>query len=517
MNATELAFGFPGGGELFRGATFEINPSDRIGIVGRNGVGKTSLMRVLSGKALPSEGVLARRHGLRINFVEQFTGNVDLSLFDFIFSAHGPLADTRRELMRLESQLDAPVEYAQLVNEYGSRNGYYLEAEAKRILSGLGFSAQETSTSLAQLSSGQREKAALARGLLFESDVIFLDEPTNHLDIEARKWLEDYLSQVAAACMIVSHDRLLLTTVANRILQIEQGQIRIFEGNYDNYRDQRALIDRQAWERYESHQHSLAIMERASEHAANRARRVGNAPDGVRTNRDFYARKAGKISRTGRLLKERATRQPEVSKPWQEQPIPPLDFSTVPRSGEVVLAIKRLTKSFGTKCLFSELTFCLGRGEHVALAGRNGSGKTTLLRIILGLEQPNAGHVHFGGNVRVGYYSQEGENLDPAKTPLDICGQHTQARTLLRCLKLDRERLEQPLAILSAGEMCKVALVRLLLSGANLLLLDEPTNHLEIEAQEAIERALKDYPGAILVVSHDRRFVETVVSRSVAL
>jgi ATPase subunit of ABC transporter with duplicated ATPase domains len=326
LNVSDLAFRFPATDDLFRDVSFEINSQDKIGLVGRNGAGKTSLLRVLAGELAPTAGSIVRRGGPRA------------------------------------------------------------EAEARRVLAGLGFAAQECDLSLSRLSSGQRARAALARGLLSSADLILLDEPTNHLDIEARVWLEDYLRRTVAACMVVSHDRAFLNGLARRILEIEGGRIRQFEGNYDEYRNQRLLLDRQAWQNYQAQQRRMAA---------------------------------------------------------------------------------------------------------------------------------DAGEIRFGANVQTGYYAQESENLDPDRTPLEVCGAHTLARTLLACLKLHRDRFTQPMASLSAGERSKVALVRLLLSGSNLLLLDEPSNHLEIEAQEAVEQMLSQFPGTVLLVSHDRRFLESVTSRTV--
>ena len=518
LNVSGLAFRFPATDDLFRDAWFEVNPQDKIGLVGRNGAGKTSLMRILAGELAPTEGSIARRGELRVEMIHPSAAAArETSLFDFVLAAQAELAALRQRLAQLESQPDSPVEYAELVNEYRSRGGPRAEAEARRVLAGLGFAAHESGLPLSRLSSGQRARAALARGLLSSADLILLDEPTNHLDIEARVWLEDYLSRTAAACMVVSHDRAFLNGLARRILEIDSGRIRQFEGNYDEYRNQRLLLDRQAWEKYEAQQRRLAAAERAALHRSKLARAVATAPAGVRSSRDHYGRKAAKVARTGRLLGERVAREPEAAKPWEEAPIPRLDFSAVRRSGDIALSVERLAKSYGTKHLFSELTFHLARGERVALTGPDGAGKTTLLQILLGLETADAGEIRFGANVQTGYYAQESENLDPARTPLEVCGAHTLSRTLLACLKLHRDRFTQPIASLSAGERSKVALTRLLLSGANLLLLDEPTNHLEIEAQEAVERMLAQFPGTVLLVSHDRRFAESVTSRTVRL
>jgi ATP-binding cassette subfamily F protein 3 len=244
---------------------------------------------------------------------------------------------------------------------------------------------------------------------------------------------------------------------------------------------------------------------------------VGTAPPGVRGARDFYGRKSAKVARTARILRERAAFEGEVKKPWEEQPIPELDFGVVARSGDVALTVSNLSKSYPGKRLFEGLSFHVARGERIAILGPNGAGKTTLLRMLMALETSDSGDVRVGANVRSGYFAQDVEDLDPLSTPLQICGSTTLPRTLLACLKIRPDRVNQPLRDLSAGERTKVAIVRLLVSGANLLLLDEPTNHLEIEAQEALEQALRQFPGAAIVVSHDRSFLAGLEARSLTL
>jgi ATPase subunit of ABC transporter with duplicated ATPase domains len=291
--------------------------------------------------------------------------------------------------------------------------------------------------------------------------------------------------------------------------------VTLFEGGYDAYRARRALIERQAWENYEAFERRKAAAEQAAERRTRLAAQVGTAPPGERSGHDFYRAKAARVARTARLLRERSSRGPEVAKPWEEQPISVLEFADVRRSGDIALAVTNLSKSYPGKPLFSGITFDLARGRRLAITGPNGSGKTTLLRVILGLEPPGAGTVRFGAHVVVGHYAQDAENLDRAATPLQICGSGTLARTLLACLKVRPDRVDHPLADASAGERAKVALVRLLVSGANLLLLDEPTNHLDIEAQEALEKTLAQYPGTIVLVSHDRSFLEAIAPEKV--
>ncbi|GEM_PF-3840858 len=267
------------------------------------------------------------------------------------------------------------------------------------------------------------------------------------------------------------------------------------------------MLERQAWDKYEGAQRRKAAFERASERRAALARKISAPPAGEKGDNDFYARKAKKVARTGRLLKERAAQFEEVEKPWVEQPIPDLDFSAVRRSGDIALSARDLGKSFGSRALFANVTFHLPRGARLAIAGANGSGKTTLLRILLGLEPATTGEVQFGANVDTGYFSQEVEALDVDRTPIDVCSTSTLSRMMLACLKVRPDCIARPLRELSPGERAKTALARLLSCGANLLLLDEPTNYLEIEAQEALEQALIRYPGTIIAVSHDRSFL----------
>jgi ATP-binding cassette subfamily F protein 3 len=429
------------------------------------------------------------------------------SLFDYVLGARPELALLRTRMAAVEH--DAPCVYAELVNEYGAADGFAAEAETERILSGLGFAPGEWHLPLPVLSGGQRTRAGLARALRSEADLLLLDEPTNHLDIASREWLEDQLGEGRTA-VVVSHDRTLLRKAANRVLEIERGKVTLYEGGYEAYRGWRTLAERQAWENYQAFERRKSAAERAAQRRSRLAQRVGTAPPGVRASRDFYGRKAAKVARTARLLRERIDRGPQVGKPWEEQPIPILDFGGVGRSGDVALAVSNLAKSYPGKPLFSGISFDLARGKRLAITGPNGAGKTTLLRVLLGLDPADRGTVTFGAHVTAGHYAQDAENLDRSATPLEVCGSGTLARTLLACLKVRLDRVDQPLAQASAGERAKVALVHLLVSNANLLFLDEPTNHLDIEAQEALEKTLAQYPGTVVLVSHDRSFLDAV-------
>jgi ATP-binding cassette, subfamily F, member 3 len=514
-----VSFAWCSGSPLFAGATFSINPGDRIAVVGANGAGKSTLLRLLAGELAPTTGEIVRRNPLQIAVVEQASpAGSRAALFEFVFAALGPLAHLRTAIRELERQLSDPcsaVDYASRINEYEETGGYAAEAAVARILTGLGYSGQDFERDVETLSGGERTRAALARALSMNSDLLILDEPTNHLDVSAREWLEAHLQSRRGAAILTSHDRTLLAAFATRVVEIERGTVRVFEGGFPDYRAARALLDRQAWDAYSAFERRRAAVEQAAERRAQLARQVAATPEGTAGVRNpFYSRKAAKVARTGRILRERVSAEARVEKPWQEQPISTLSFEGVERSGDIVLSIRGLAKSYGAKKLFRDLSFVVRRGDRVVIRGANGSGKTTLLNIVLGKEPPDVGTVAFGAKVRMANVDQEPADFDLDRSPFEICGPGTNARTLLACLKLRPDRINRPLRELSGGERTKVALARVLASGANLLLLDEPTNHLEIEAQEALEQALERYPGTLVLVSHDRSFLDHLGSEA---
>jgi ATP-binding cassette subfamily F protein 3 len=526
LNVANLAFRYLSQPEfLFRDVAFEVNPGDRIGLVGPNGSGKTTLLRLLAGELDPVTGSVVRRTGLRVSYVRQESvAPRDERLEDHVYAANDALASLRTTLRALETHLDdlsAANEYASVLSTYERLGGYRAEAETERVLDGLGFDARERSLRVSELSSGQRTRSELAKLLLTPTDLLLIDEPTNHLDIAAREWLEDYLARLEVAYVMVSHDRWFLERATNRIIEIVRGNVTIYEGDYAFYREQRVVNERHAWERFEAQQRRIAVAEEASERRMKLARQVASVSKEVRPNKDFYGRKAKKVARTARILRERVHREPRVDKPWEEDAMPVLDFPNVERSGDAVLRIHDLAKAYGDKRLFDGLSLSVGRGERWAILGPNGCGKTTLLRILLGETTPDSGERVVGARVRFGYYAQEGENLDLSQSAVALCRavhpDETWVRTILGCLKLRGEETTRPVGTMSAGERGRVALARLLLDGANLLLLDEPTNHLDIESQEAVEATLAQYPGTILFVSHDRTFIESLATHRLEL
>ncbi len=516
LSVSNLSFRYPSQADaLFAQVSFEINPGDRIGLVGPNGAGKTTLLRILTGEVEPHTGAVVRRQHLRVSYVPQESSAAgEERLEDYVLTAYPALAVLRREIANLELRLDnleASTRYAELLHSFEEGGGYALQSEAEKVLEGLGFGPRERSLSMAALSSGQRARAELARLLLVPTELLLIDEPTNHLDIAAREWLEDYLARLHAPYLVVSHDRTFLSRAVSRIFDLRRDALRVFEGNYESYLEQRARLERQAWEQYAAQQRRAVAAREASEWRMTLSRRVASAPRGIRGGKDFYARKAAKVARTARILRARVFREPVAKKPWVEDPIPPLNFPNVPRTSGVALRVENLSKAFGEKCLFRDLSFAVRAGTRWAILGPNGCGKSTLLKILLGFETPDQGTISLSARTRAGYYAQEGENLDGTKSPVELClavnPDETWVRTILGCLRLRGENAGRAIQAMSAGERAKVALARLLASGPNLLLLDEVTNHLDIEAREAVEDTLARFPGTILFVSHDRYFI----------
>ena len=490
LSASRTAFRHPAmPDDLFSDVTFDISPGDRIALVGPNGAGKTTLLGLMTGALDPTEGAIVRRRGLLVATMAQVSeAPADRSLLDHVTASEPDSAGWR----------------------------------AAMVLEGLGLPSSLHEVPWGALSAGQRSRAMLAALLVAPADLLLLDEPTNHLDADGRAWLEAWLPRQEAAIVFVSHDRAFLEAAASRIFELRRGALTVHEGGYAFYREARALAERHAWAAYEGQQRRHEAADRAQQQRNALARQISKSPDAPDLgDKAFYRRKGAKLERTAKVIKAKVAREPEAAKPVLDDAIPVFDWDFVGRSGDMPLMVRGLTKAYGDRRLFTDLSFDLGRGDRLAVLGPNGAGKTTLIRILLGLTAPDTGEVAWGHGAKPGWFGQEAEQLDLAASALDnllaVSPDPARARLLLACLRLRGDRAFQPVGTMSAGERAKVALARLLLGGANVLLLDEPTNHLDLDTREAIEATLATYPGTIVLVSHDRRFVEAIATERLML
>ena len=509
---------------VFEKASFIINAGERVGLVGPNGCGKTTLLRILVGEDEPDTGSV--RHTVPRRSVGYLPQAVDCSegatVQDVLAGSQALDADrVAARVHELAAQLaDAQgaklvaleQEYATAVEQLGKSSMQPGDHLLERVLADLGLDKVHPSTPVSILSGGQRTRLSLARILLERPALLLLDEPTNHLDIAGLEWLESYLQRHQGAMLIVSHDRTFLDNTVTRILEMDPQThaVKAYPGNYTAYAQAKERERQKHWQAYREQQERIARLQRAARELQGHARKIERE-----TIHYHYRKIAKKIARQAVVQQSRIERlldsEEHVEKPrlsWQMR----LDFVNTPTSGKDVLILEGLGKSFGRQLLFRDVNLILQRGQRVALVGPNGSGKTTLLRIIVGQEPPTAGTVRVGANVRIGHLAQGQESLDWALTPLDTVRRaaplsETEARSFLHYFLFAGDDVFVPVRSLSYGERARLALGVLVLQGCNLLLLDEPMNHLDIPSRESFERALASYEGTVLVVVHDRYFI----------
>ncbi len=490
-----------GAQDIFAGISFQIAHGDRIALVGANGVGKTTLLRIIAGLETPTSGQVDTAKNLRMGYLSQ---RADLAtqrtLYDEMLQAFEHLRAQQDQLRRLEGQMADPEQRAQAMQRYGEllqafelAGGYTYELEIKRVLSGLGFAEEDHAKPLQLLSGGQRTRAQLAKLLLQKPGLLLLDEPTNHLDLQATEWLEEFLGQWKGSLIVVAHDRYFLDKVVNRVWEMGFGHMDQYRGNYSGYAEAR----------------KLSIAHRQAEYAAQQ--------ELIAKEQDFIRRyKAGQRSREARGREKRLQHLERVGRP-QRQKTMSFSLSTKARGGNNVLVTRGLQVGYD-RPLIECPNLLLLRRERAALLGPNGCGKTTLLKTLLGEIPALAGEFKIGANVQVAYFAQGHEDLNEENTVLDeILGVKNlpleQARGLLGRFLFSGDDVFKSVASLSGGERGRVALATLTLHGANFLLLDEPTNHLDIPSQELLEQVLQDFPGTILFVSHDRYFIDALATQ----
>lgn len=494
---------------ILENASFHIEEREKAALIGNNGAGKTTLLRLII-KELPADsGEVILAKDKTLGYLAQYQEvATDLTVYDELLTTKQHILDLEDQIRQLErhmkhaagNELESMMDtYTRLTHSFELENGYAYRSEVTGVLKGLGFEETDFQKQVATLSGGQKTRIALGKLLLSQPDILLLDEPTNHLDMDSIRWLETYLLNYPGAVLIVSHDRYFLDRVVTKVVEIENAQIRTYMGNYSDYSEKKAQIRDAQYKAYLNQQqeirHQKAVI--AKLRSFNREKSIRRAE-----------------SREKMLDKIQV-----LDKPVMEQERMRIQLEPRTVSGNDVLAVEGLSKSFPGQKLFSELSFEIKRGERVALIGSNGTGKTTILKIINGLVSADAGKITLGSKVQIGYYDQEHHVLHSEKSIFQEISDtyptltETQIRNMLAAFLFTGDDVFKPISSLSGGEKGRVSLAKLMLSEANFLILDEPTNHLDIASKEILEEALNSYTGTVFCVSHDRYFINQTATR----
>ena len=497
---------------LYIEASAALNRGEKIGLVGPNGAGKTTLFRMITGQELPDEGQVSVEKGMTIGYFDQDVGEMaGRSAVAEVMEGAGPVSAVAAELRELETamsdpdrmdEMDAIVErYGEVQARYEELDGYALEGRAREVLAGLSFSQEMMDGDVAKLSGGWKMRVALARILLMRPDVMLLDEPSNHLDLESLIWLEDFLKGYDGALLMTSHDREFMNRIVTKIIEIDGGTLTTYSGDYGFYEEQRALNARQQQAQFERQQAMLAKEIKFIERFKARASHASQVQSRVK--------KLEKIDR--------------VEPPRRRQTVA-FEFLPAPRSGEDVVNLKSVHKTYGGRTMYDGLDFMVRRRERWCIMGINGAGKSTLLKLVAGAAKPDAGSVSVGGSVKMGYFAQHAMDLLKGERTVfqtleDSFPQASQGslRSLAGCFGFSGDDVEKRCRVLSGGEKARLVMALMLYDPPNFLVLDEPTNHLDMATKEMLIAALAQYEGAMLFVSHDRRFLAALSNRVLEL
>lgn len=498
---------------LFKGVSFDVEARDKMGFIGANGVGKTTLFRVLSGELSPTSGTVAFEKNTRVGYMEQHScKNPEVSVFDELVSVFGYLMDIERETAEVTAaienksgDLSTLVErQTALIEEYENRGGLTYKSRTRSALLGLGFSEKDFDMQVGSLSGGQRSKLCLAKLLLSESNFLLLDEPTNHLDIKSVGWLEDFLRDFKGAMIIISHDRYFLDNVTNKTVELEHQKAMCYKGAYSEFVKKKQAYNESLKNKYENDIKEIKRIE------------------GIVEQQKRWGRERNFITAASRQ-KEADRIKAQLVAPDSELETMRIRFEPKFESGNDVLICRNIEKAFGEKQLFTDVNIHIRKGERVFILGENGCGKTTLFKILTGKIPQDRGEFEYGANVMPGYFDQMQQNLDLSKTAIDEVWDRfpnltqTEVRSALAAFLFKGDDVFKPLSKMSGGERARVSLLKLMLQGSNFLLLDEPTNHLDAASREELENTLLEYGGTLLIISHDRYFINKLADRVLAL
>ena len=512
LSLSKLSMSF-GERELFRDLSFEVDARDKVGLIGRNGVGKTTLFKIICGELDPTAGVVAAERGLVIGYMEQHAcSDSSRSIYDELESVFDALKETEREIERLTAQidsggrdLDALIErQTQLIDAFEAQGGLTYKSRTRSALLGLGFKEAEFGMPTSALSGGQRSKLSLLKLLLSKSDLLLLDEPTNHLDIRSVSWLEGFLRDFRGAMIIVSHDRYFLDAVTNKTVEIEHGKSMTYKGAYSEFIQKKQAVIEAQKNQYANDMKEIRRIE-------------GIIEQQRRWNRERNIRMAESKQKEVDRIKER------LVVPDGELENMRMRFEPRHESGSDVLIVRNLRKAFGDKKLFKNVNMHIKKGERVFILGENGCGKTTLFRILNRQQYADEGEYIYGANVDQGYFDHMQENLNLNNTTIDEIWNtypfltETKVRSSLAAFLFKGDEVFNPLSAMSGGERARVSLLTLMLGGYNLLLLDEPTNHLDASSREALEDTLLGFEGTLVIISHDRYFINKLADRVLVL
>lgn len=494
---------------ILEDASFHIEEREKAALIGNNGAGKTTLLRIIMEEIHADAGQVVLAKDKRIGYLAQYQDvQGHLSVYEELLSTKQYIIDMEERLRAMEVQMkNASGEeldrlmnsYTRLTHEFELENGYAYKSELMGVLNGLGFTEEDFTKQVATLSGGQKTRVALGKLLISKPDILLLDEPTNHLDMESIAWLETYLLNYPGAVFIVSHDRYFLDKVVTKVIEIDAGQVRMYAGNYSAYAEKKAQLRDAQYKAY-----------------LNQQREIKHQEAVIVKLKSFNREKSIKRAESREKMLNKIQR---IDKPIEVQS--QMHLSLEPRvvSGNDVLTVEDLAKSFPQQKLFSNISFQIKRGERVALIGNNGTGKTTMLKILNGLLDADAGSFSLGAKVQIGYYDQEHHVLHAEKTIFEEISDtyptltETQIRNMLAAFLFTGDDVFKVISSLSGGERGRVSLAKLMLSEANFLILDEPTNHLDIASKEILEEALNSYTGTVLYVSHDRYFINQTATR----